>query len=54
MQTFERCYHRLPSLKNNRKIVEVAKILKDNMQNVVKLSVPLIANVNSGKSWFEC
>lgn len=35
-------------------IVEVAKILKDNMQNVVKLSVPLLVNVNSGKSWFDC
>lgn len=35
-------------------IVEVARILNDNMQNVVKLSVPLSVNVNSGKSWFDC
>lgn len=32
----------------------VAKILTDNMQNVVKLSVPLTVDVNSGKSWFDC
>ncbi|MBQ3047383.1 MAG: DNA polymerase I [Clostridia bacterium] len=35
-------------------IVTVAKILKDNMENVVKLSVPLLVSVNSGKSWFDC
>lgn len=35
-------------------ILTVAKILKDNMENVVKLSVPLSVNVNSGKSWFDC
>ncbi len=35
-------------------ITTVAKILKDNMQNVVKLSVPLTVDVNSGKSWFDC
>ena len=35
-------------------IVVVAKILKENMENVVKLSVPLTVDVESGKSWFEC
>ena len=32
----------------------VAKVLKDNMDNVVQLRVPLIAEVNAGKSWFDC
>ena len=32
----------------------VVKILSDNMQNVVKLRVPLTVDVNSGKSWFDC
>jgi len=32
----------------------VAKLLKDNMENVVKLSVPLTVDVNSGKTWFDC
>ncbi len=32
----------------------VVKILQDNMQNVVKLSVPLTVDVNSGKNWFDC
>ena len=31
----------------------VAKILKQEMENVVKLSVPLTVNVSSGKSWFD-
>ncbi len=31
----------------------VKKILKDCMENVVKLRVPLIVNVASGKNWFE-
>ena len=35
-------------------ITTVAKILKDNMENVVKLSVPLIVDVNSGKTWYDC
>ncbi len=38
----------------NDEIVEVAKLLKENMENVVKLSVPLIVDVNSGKTWFDC
>ncbi|MBQ9792704.1 MAG: DNA polymerase I [Clostridia bacterium] len=35
-------------------ITTVAKILKDNMENVVKLSVPLSVDVNSGKTWYDC
>ncbi len=35
-------------------IVVVAKLLRENMENVVKLSVPLTVDVESGKSWFEC
>ena len=35
-------------------IVEVAKMLKDIMENVVQLSVPLIVEVDSGKTWFDC
>ena len=35
-------------------ITIVAKILKDNMENVVKLSVPLTVDINSGKTWFDC
>ena len=32
----------------------VAKILRANMENVVKLSVPLTVDVNSGKTLFDC
>ena len=35
-------------------ITTVAKLLKDNMQNVVKLSVPLTVEVSSGKTLFDC
>ena len=35
-------------------IENVAKILKANMENVVKLSVPLTVDVNSGKTLFDC
>lgn len=35
-------------------ISTVVKILKDNMENVVKLSVPLLVDVNSGKTWYDC
>lgn len=31
----------------------VKKLLKDCMENVVKLRVPLVVNVSSGKNWFE-
>ncbi len=37
-----------------KEITQVAKILKDEMENAVKLSVPLTADVNSGKTWFDC
>ena len=34
--------------------VEIAsKILKDCMQNVIKLSVPLKVDLNVGKSWYD-
>lgn len=35
-------------------IATVSKILKDNMENVVKLSVPLLVDANSGKTWYDC
>ena len=31
----------------------INNILKQEMENVVKLSVPLTVDVNAGKSWFE-
>ena len=31
----------------------VSKILKEEMENVVKLLVPLTVDVNQGKSWYE-
>ncbi len=31
----------------------VARLLKDTMEQVVKLSVPLLAEVKTGKSWYE-
>jgi DNA polymerase-1 len=37
-----------------KEIVTVAKILKDEMENVVKLNVPLTVQVSSGKNWFDC
>ena len=38
----------------NDEISNVVKLLKDNMENVVKLSVPLTVDVNSGKTWYDC
>lgn len=35
-------------------ITEVATILKENMENVVTLSVPLSVDVSFGKTWFDC
>lgn len=35
-------------------ISAVVKLLKDNMENVVKLSVPLTVDVNSGRTWYDC
>ncbi|MCC8070001.1 MAG: DNA polymerase I, partial [Ruminococcus sp.] len=31
----------------------VAKIVKDEMENVIELSVPLTVEVNIGGSWFD-
>ena len=38
---------------HNDEIDKVSQILKQEMENVVKLSVPLTVDVNIGKSWFE-
>lgn len=38
----------------NDEIALVARLLKENMENVVKLSVPLTVDVSSGKTWFDC
>ena len=32
---------------------EVIKIMKESMQNVIKLKVPLEVSVSSGKTWSE-
>ena len=37
----------------NEEIPEVKKILKDSMENIVKLSVPLSIDINVGKNWAE-
>ncbi|NCB48665.1 MAG: DNA polymerase I [Clostridia bacterium] len=37
-----------------KEISKVSKILKDEMENAVKLSVPLTVEVDSGKTWFDC
>lgn len=33
---------------------QMMKIIKSTMENVVKLDVPLVAEVSVGKNWFEC
>ena len=33
---------------------EVGKLLKESMENVVKLSVPLVAEMTEANSWYEC
>jgi DNA polymerase-1 len=35
----------------NEKLEEVKELLKETMENVVKLSVPLTVEVSSGKHW---
>ena len=30
-----------------------SKILKEEMENVIKLSVPLIVDLNVGSNWYE-
>ena len=32
---------------------EVTELLKSCMENIIELSVPLICDVNAGKSWYE-
>jgi len=32
---------------------EIAALLKETMESVVKLKVPLVADVNEGKNWAE-
>ena len=32
----------------------VVNLLKETMENVVKLNVPLLVDVNMGKDWFDC
>ena len=32
---------------------KVVELMKYEMENAVKLSVPLTVNVSNGKSWFE-
>lgn len=39
---------------NKRDAERAAEILKDTMENVVKLSVPLTVELSCGNSWFEC
>ena len=33
---------------------EVKKILKNEMEKVAELKVPLVAKVSIGKTWFDC
>ena len=33
---------------------EVGQLLKESMENVVKLSVPLVAEMTEANSWYEC
>ena len=34
-------------------VPEVSMLLKNEMEQVVKFSVPLLVEVNTGRSWFE-
>ena len=33
---------------------KVRRILKEEMENAAQLSVPLIADMESGRSWYDC
>ncbi|MEG1752200.1 MAG: DNA polymerase [Clostridia bacterium] len=35
-------------------VEKVKQILKENMENVVQLSVPLTVELSTGKTWFDC
>lgn len=35
-------------------VTTVTKILKDNMEHVATLSVPLTVDINLGKNWYDC
>ena len=37
----------------NEEKEEIAALLKDTMESVVSLKVPLLADVNEGKNWAE-
>ena len=37
----------------NEEKEEIAKLLKETMESVVSLKVPLLADVNEGKNWAE-
>ncbi len=37
----------------NEEKAEIAALLKETMESVVSLSVPLLADVNEGKNWAE-
>jgi len=32
---------------------EVSKLLKENMESAMELKVPLFAELNAGKNWYE-
>ena len=33
---------------------EIKKILKEQMETVVKLDIPLIAEISEANNWYEC
>ena len=33
---------------------QVKKLLREEMENAVKLKVPLTVSIETGKSWYEC
>ena len=38
---------------NDNEIEIVKEIMKDSMENIIKLKVPLEVDLNIGKSWYE-